>query len=162
MKIQSPWTRSLAAALAGLLLLGAAVGANTPTTYCQSKVNSLGCTPTMTTDPGCPQFNGPAWHVTATDLASHTPGMLLIGHAQQNVPFQGGRLCVGLVLLNPQLMSSGGNPPPADCSGTLSVEITSFIPVQFYGPAYAQAYARDPGDPFGVSLSDAVMFDYGP
>lgn len=145
-----------------VLALTPATCANSATSYCQTKTTSIGCTPTMTADPGCAILSGPAWHVTATGLMSQTPGMILIGGVKQNLLFQGGRLCVGLVLLQPQVQWSGGGPPPQDCSGSLSVDVTTFIPVQFYGPTFAQAYTRDPGDPFGVSLSDGIEFEVIP
>lgn len=127
-------------------------------TYCQGKVNSLGCTPTLSTDPGSPSLSGAPWHVTASNLLNNKFGVFFWGTAPASTPFQGGTLCVALPVTRTPTQSSGGNPPPSDCSGQMTVDLVAELPAASApGFVYVQAWSRDPLAPFGTSLSNAVQ-----
>ena len=59
-------------------------------------------------------------------------------------------------------------PPPEDCSGTLGVDFNAVIqsgsdPGLVAGACvYAQFWSRDPADPSGSNLSDALAFRIEP
>ncbi len=128
-----------------------------PTIYCQGKVNSQGCTPSLSTDPGLPTLSGGPWNVTASNLLNNKNGIFFFGFGQNNLPFQGGTLCVLPPVTRTALQNSGGNPPPDDCSGRMVLDLTVTIPAALV-PATVnlEAWARDPADTFGSSLSNAV------
>ncbi len=128
-----------------------------PTIYCQGKVNTQGCTPSLSTDPGLPSLSGAPWHVTATNLLNNKTGIFFFGFGQVNLPFQGGTLCVKPPVIRTVGQNSGGNPPPDDCSGVMVLDLTTTIPASLV-PNFInlEAWARDPADPFGSSLSNAV------
>jgi len=125
--------------------------------YCQGKANSQGCTPTLSTDAGMPSLSGGPWNVTASNLLNNKFGALVYSFAPDNAPFQGGTLCVQMPVTRMGTLSSGGNPPPPDCSGVMVLDITTVLSASI-APTflYVQAYARDPGDAFGTSLSNAA------
>ncbi|MCC6409345.1 MAG: hypothetical protein IT453_19460 [Planctomycetes bacterium] len=125
--------------------------------YCQGKVNSQGCTPGLSTDAGSPSMSGGPWNVTASNLLNNKFGVFFYGSAAQNLPFQGGTLCVQLPVVRTPAQSSGGNPPPSDCSGQMVLDITTALPASL-APSfvYIQAWSRDPLAPFGTSLSNAA------
>ncbi len=83
---------------------------------------------------------------------------------EQAVPFQGGTLCVKVPLKRTHLQSSGGNPPPNDCSGNYSLDFNAYIatgvdPALIAGARIdGQYWAREPGfaPPDNTSLTDAI------
>ena len=134
-----------------------------PVTYCTSKVNSLGCSPFMTTDPGSPSLSGGPWNVQANMLINNKPGLVFYGLGPNAAPFFGGTLCVLPPLLRTGVQASGGNPPPNDCSGQISLDLSSTVNPMFVpGVIYLQTWARDPGDALGISLTDAVQVQVCP
>lgn len=127
------------------------------TTYCQGKVNSQGCTPELQADPGLPSVSGGPWHITALDLLSGQNGLFFYGLAPANLPFMGGTLCLSSPLTRTAVQGTGGSPPPAGCSGTMALDLAGTIPAAMAPvTVYVQAWARDPADVFGVSLTNAV------
>lgn len=131
-------------------------GPKDPVVYCQGKVNSLGCTPSISTDAGSPSLSGGPWHVTASNLLSQKFGVFFWGVAPASTPFQGGTLCVALPVTRTPNQNSGGN-PPTDCSGQMVVDLVATLPASAApGFIYIQAWARDPQAPFGTSLSNAA------
>lgn len=124
------------------------------TVYCTSKVNSLGCTPTISASPGCP-IPGLAYNVRVDQVLNNKPGILFYGSAQNSLPFQGGVLCVGVPIQRSAVQDTGGNPPPNDCSGRIALNIDTLGLGP--GPWYFQGWSRDPNSPSTTSLSDAVM-----
>lgn len=124
------------------------------TVYCTSKVNSLGCTPTISTGPGCP-IPGLAYNVRVDQFLNNKPGILFYGSTQNSLPFQGGVLCVGVPIQRSPVQNTGGNPPPNDCSGKIALNIDTLGLGP--GPWYFQGWSRDPNSPSTTSLSDAVM-----
>ena len=65
-------------------------------------------------------------------------------------------------------VASGGNPPPDDCSGVLSLPLTQALMAQQGWTAgsdvFAQFWSRDPAhvDGSATSLSDALHFQVCP
>lgn len=127
------------------------------TTYCQGKVNTEGCTPDLQPDAGLPSVSGGPWLITATEMLNNQNGLFFYGLAPANLPFMGGTLCVSSPLTRTGVQGSGGNPPPSDCSGTMTLDLAATVPAAMTPvTVYVQAWARDPADAFGVSLTNAV------
>lgn len=122
--------------------------------YCTSKVNSLGCRPTISAAPGC-AMPGVPYLVEVHQLLNNRPGILFYGRDPVSFPFQGGFLCVRSPFQRTPVQSTGGQPPPTDCSGRISLDIGTLGLGP--GPWYFQAWSRDPGSPSSTSLSDAVL-----
>jgi len=107
--------------------------------------------------------------VLAVDLPSNKTGLLFYGIAGPlSAPMLGGTLCVQPPLRRTVTQPSGGNPPPPDCSGTFALDFNALVqsgvdPNLVSGQAiHAQYTHRDPQDPAGAGLSDAVTFTIGP
>jgi hypothetical protein len=67
------------------------------------------------------------------------------------------------------VQTSGGNTqPPDDCSGAYALDFNAWIqsgvdPALGVGAVVdVQCWSRDPGDPFGTSLSDALELTVAP
>jgi hypothetical protein len=134
--------------------------------YCTPKVNSQGCTPKINFT-GLPSATDPnPFQVKATQVINHKTGMLFYGFGQAAIPFSGGILCVESPITRLPTMSSGGNPPPDDCSGRYSFDMNAHIqsgvdPQLVAGASVAAQYwQRDPAHPdmTGIGLTDAVQF----
>ncbi|MCC6406731.1 MAG: hypothetical protein IT453_06180 [Planctomycetes bacterium] len=140
-----------------------------PVGYCTAKPNSLGCTPTLAFS-GCPSAtSGSGFVVTASQVLSQKQGVFFYGTSgAQAVPFQGGWLCAHGPLKRIALQSSGGHPPPSDCSGSFTVDFNAHAasgsdPALVAGAAFAgQWWSRDPAASFGTSLTGAVRGTLGP
>ena len=137
-------------------------GCGLPTAYCEAKTNSQGCTPAIGFA-GSPSATNPApFLVTASGVINQKTGLLLYAFENAATPFQGGTLCLAAPLRRTPAQNSGGNVGPDDCSGTLSFDLNARIqsaidPLLVAGAAVvAQYYYRDPADPFGVGLTDAL------
>lgn len=141
-------------------IFNATVTSLSPVIYCTGKLNSSGCLPALVADPGSPSLSSGAWHVTATELVNQKPGIFFFGLASQALPFQGGTLCIAPPLARTPLQFSDGSPPStADCSGLMVVDVASLTTGPFTAlpdTLFLQAWSRDPLDPFGTSLSNAV------
>jgi hypothetical protein len=140
-------------------------------TYCTAKVNSKGCTPAVsfTGVPSASQTSG--FVIRATDELSNKQGSFFYSHAgQQAVPFLGGTLCVKLPIKRTGIVTSGGNPPPVDCSGVYALDFnayrtTSTDPLLIAGATIqGQFWSRDSGfaPPNNSNLSDAIRFTIAP
>lgn len=137
-------------------------------TYCTAKANSQGCAPQIGWS-GSPTLSAPDdFVVRATSVVNQKPGVMLWGPSQAAFPFQNGWLCVGPPIVRSALLSSGGNAPPDDCSGVLSLALTQALMLQQGWAAgthvFAQFWSRDPLHPDGsaTSLSDALHFQVCP
>ncbi|MCK6447877.1 MAG: hypothetical protein L6Q99_15905 [Planctomycetes bacterium] len=146
-----------------------------PTTYCTAKVNSLGCTPAIASM-GLSSASGTSgFVVSASQVLNNKTGLLTYGFAgRANLPLGGGTLCVTGPLKRTPLLNSGGNPPPNDCSGVLTIDMNSFAAGLLGGTPSAllsapgtlvdcQYWSRDPGFsvPNNMSLSDALEYVVG-
>jgi hypothetical protein len=93
-------------------------------------------------------------------------GLLFYGFAQGATLFQGGTKCIAGSPKRTQLVESGGNAGPDDCSGVLAIDFNARIqsgidPALFAGnTVFAQWWYRDGADPqgFGTGLSNALQF----
>ena len=140
-----------------------------PTTYCLSQVNSQACTPVIASS-GTPSVTSTsAFDISVSMVLNNSFGILFYGYDRNEAPFGGGTLCIlGTTIKRTPAVSSGGNPPPQDCSGTFSNDFNLVIqggsdPNLVAGACvYAQYWSRDPGDASGSNLSDAVSFRIEP
>jgi Tol biopolymer transport system component len=142
-----------------------------PSTYCVAKMNSQNCVPQIATSGAASSTAGSGFLITATNVLNNKPGLLfysLTGAAM--TPFQGGFLCVKAPIKRLASQSSGGNPPPNDCSGSYVVDfnavIASGLDMQLMAGSivYAQYWSRDPGfaAPNNTGLTAGVRFKICP
>lgn len=136
-----------------------------PSVFCTAKTTSLGCTPKIGWT-GLPSLDdGVAFRITASKVLSHSLGILVYGvNGPAATPFFGGVLCVAGTVHRTPAQSSGGGPPPTNCSGSFSFDFLAWQasgadPTLVEGvQVEAQYWYRDPGDAFTVGLTDAVEF----
>ncbi len=133
-------------------------------TYCQAKLSSQLCLPNIGFQ-GAPTASGSTpFEITSEDIDAGRIGILFYGFGQNNAPFQGGVLCVQPPLKRTPPQSSGGTPPPSTCSGSFSFDMGALIQsgldpgLTAGASANAQFWYRDPPDPFGTGLTDALEF----
>lgn len=136
-----------------------------PAAYCTPKVNSLGCTPLITWS-GVPSASNPAPFVVGTvNSINNKSGLLFYSVlGTQGAPFQGGYLCAKTPVKRTVVQTSGGNPPPNDCSGRYALDFNAHIasgkdPALLPGqPVWLQYWSRDPGysPPDNTGLSNAI------
>ena len=138
-----------------------------PTAYCEAKTTSAGCVPRIGSA-GAATMSGPgSFVITASGAPSGQPAMLFYGFTIDNMPFQGGLRCVADPVRRTGVQVAGGA-PPSSCSASLTYDFQARIrsgvdPSLAAGTAvYAQWYLRDPGDPQGLGLTDALFFTIAP
>lgn len=134
-------------------------GLEAPETYCTAKLNSQGCLPTISWE-GVPSASvGEELRIGVTDVLGNQPGLLIWSRTAAASPFQGGTLCVGQGVVRTRIQNSGGSGPPG-CAGSFEFVFSHAYMAQFGLTGgdilHAQYWYRDPGDPLGVGLSDAV------
>jgi hypothetical protein len=135
------------------------------TSYCTAKVNSLGCTPSVSAS--LQTFSGPTpphLLLHATQVLPTQSGLLFYSvNGAASSPFQGGVLCVTQPLKRTalQISSASGAPP---CTGTYTFDFTALVgsgldPALVAGqPVWAQYWSRDGGVPSGTGLTNALTF----
>lgn len=142
----------------------------TPVTpYCVGKVNSLGCTPSMSSV-GTPSLAGPDdFAVRATNVINQSVGMVIWSRQPNSTPFGGGTLCLLPPLRRTPIVSAGGMPASFDdCSGVINFPFThAYAVAQGFAPGdlvHCQVWARDAASPdsTGLSLSNALEFRWCP
>jgi hypothetical protein len=136
--------------------------ASSVATYCTGKVNSLGCTPSISTV-NQPSKSAGNFTVTCSSVINNKFGLLFWGYGSLAAPFQGGFKCVADPVRRTPIQDSGGTPPGVDdCSGTWSWTFdTAYMNAYGIGPGdtlYAQGWGRDPAVASTTSLSNAVKF----
>jgi len=156
--------------------LGPASCSGSPVSYCTPKVNSLGCLPGIT-HAGWPSASmGSGFIVSASPVMNNKPGLFLYTDGgRAAAPFQGGFLCVASPVRRTIGISSGGNPPPNDCSGAYAIDLNAFASGSLGGNPAAfltvpgtavnlQAWGRDPGyaAPNNSALSNGLEFTVCP
>jgi hypothetical protein len=131
-------------------------------TYCTGKVNSLGCTPAISSV-NQPSKSAGNFTVYGSNVINNRFGLLFWGVAPLAAPFQGGWKCVADPVVRTPIQDSGGNPPSyLDCSGTWSWTFDwAYMTAYGIDPGdtlYAQWWGRDPAVPSTTSLSNAIRF----
>jgi hypothetical protein len=137
------------------------VDANPVSTYCTGKVNSLGCTPTVSFAGSASKSAGNLT-VLCSNVISQKNGLMFWGFAPASAPFQGGTMCVQPPLVRTPLASSGGSASGADCTGAYAFTFTAPYYTQWsVDPGeviHAQFWMRDPQSPTTTGLSNALKF----
>ena len=136
-----------------------------PEVYCTAKVNSKGCTPAIGHS-GVPSASDPRpFDITAVQVISNKNGIFFYGvSGRMAVPFQGGLLCVQPPIRRTPVQSSGGNPPPNDCSGAFTFDFNAWLQgggdpgLAPGGKVNGQYWYRDPQSPSTTGLTDAIEF----
>ncbi len=143
----------------------------TAVSYCQGKLNSLGCVPFISSTGGASATATTPFAVSASDVVPNEAGFLLYSvSGRLNLNFHNGKLCVKAPierLLPPKNSGSSGGPP---CSGELSTNFNNRIqsgvdPALLPGQRVnVQWRFRDPAlnDGFNDGLSDALEFFIAP
>jgi hypothetical protein len=135
-----------------------------PTVYCTAKFNSQFCLPAMSFQGGPSVSSASPFLLVATEILNNENGMLFYGYAVQALPFEGGTLCITAPAKRTSVSNSGGSPVGVDCSGAFTFDFNAHIqsgvdPLLVVGQQVgAQFWSRDPRDPFGSNLTDAVRF----
>lgn len=146
------------------------------TSYCTTKVNSLGCAPAIVATGASSASSTSGFTIDCTTMLNNKNGVLFYGiSGQASMPFQGGTLCVAAPIKRTPAVNSGGNPPPNDCSGVCSLDMNAFAAGALGGsplPALqvvgttvdCQWWSRDPGfaPPNNTSLSNGLRYVVGP
>lgn len=139
-----------------------------PTPYCSSKINSLGCAPVISST-GTPSLTaGAPFELEASLMLNQKSGLLFWGRAGGAVPYYGGTLCVRPPVTRTPIQQSGGSTSGSDCSGHYAFAFTpSYMTQKGLGSGdtvHAQWWSRDPGFAGyqSVSLSNALEFDVTP
>jgi len=135
-----------------------------PNGYCSAKLNSLGCEPGMDWS-GTASASSPApFLVRAHALLNQRVAILRYGFAPDHAPFAGGFSCIAPPFVALGGLPTGGSPTGNDCSGAPSFDFNARIqsgidPRLQPGTVVETQYLfRDPGDPTGLGLTDALQF----
>jgi hypothetical protein len=145
------------------------------TTYCTAKTTSIGCTPAIGWSGTPSATSGSGFAVSASNMINNKSCLLFYGvNGQASIPFQGGTLCVKAPIKRTTATTTGGNPPPNDCSGAPSLDMNLFAVGGLGGtpsPALlvpgsvinCQWWGRDPGFPApnNTQLSDGLQYTVG-
>ncbi|MCY2960587.1 MAG: hypothetical protein NTY35_10520 [Planctomycetota bacterium] len=138
--------------------------------YCTAKVNSQGCTPSVAASAN-PSFAGGAGScvVTATQVINNQNGIFFYGLTPAAIPFQGGTLCLTGSVTRTPVQNAGGNPPPADCSGSFTFDLGARIasgadPRLVRGATIVgQFWSRDPASTsYPSGLTNGIRLTIGP
>ncbi len=135
--------------------------ANSISSYCTSKLNSLGCMPTVHWT-GQPDKSAGTFTVSCSAVLNNQYGLVIWSRSQIATPFQGGWLCVGSPLVRGPLLSSGGAPSGSSCTGSYThVFTTSYMnawAINAGDTIAAQFWMRDPPIASTTGLSNALRF----
>ena len=133
-----------------------------PTIYCAPKLNSQGCEPLMSYS-GDVSLSGPDDLLMSTsNLRNNVYGSFAWSTGINNMPFQGGKLCVQIPARRTTTVSTSGTAAPAlDCSGSYTWFFShAYLLDNSIDPGetiYCQYFGRDVGTGFApMTLSNAV------
>ena len=136
-----------------------------PQTYCASKANSLGCSPTIGWT-GSPSATVGTFPITAANVLNRRTAMLLYSYDSAFTPYQGSLACLALPFKRGPAMNSGGSATGSDCTGALSTDFNAIIrsgadPRLVPGTTvHARWLYSDPQDPTGYAtgFTNAIRF----
>ncbi|HUR29247.1 MAG TPA: hypothetical protein VM509_13750, partial [Planctomycetota bacterium] len=147
-----------------------------PTIYCTAKLNSLGCTPSLSYEGIASASSGFGFDVIGSQIRNQTPGLLLYSlNGQQAAPFQNGTLCIRFPISITTGVFAWGRPRPVnDCSGMYTLDMNAFASGALGGapvPALripgtrvnCQYWGRDPSfaAPNDSTLTNALEYVLG-
>lgn len=88
---------------------------------------------------------------------------MLYGYQSEAIPFQGGFLCVAPPRHRTVIQNAGAGGSGSPCAGEFTFDFGIYVlsgadpALQVPGQTFAcQYWSRDPADPFGTSLTNAV------
>lgn len=150
--------------------------APTPVVYCRPKRNSLGCVPSITTSGTSSATHANGFTVSASPLMNQKLGLWIYSlEGRNSTPFAGGLLCVAEPFHRAPSSTTGGGPPPNDCSGSNAIDMNAFAAGGLGGnpspelsaPGHTvrmQFVSRDPGfaPPNNLSLTGGLEYVVGP
>lgn len=145
------------------------------TTYCTAKTTSNGCVPSIGSSGVASATAGSGFVVNGSNMINNKSCLLFYGTTgQASTAFQGGILCVKAPIKRTPGTTTGGNPPPNDCSGAPAIDMNLFAVGGGGGsplPALTvpgtvvdcQWWGRDPGfvAPNNTQLSDGLEYTVG-
>ena len=136
--------------------------ANSVSTYCTAKTNSLGCVPSIGTNGVQPDKSAGNFTVTCTNVLNQKSGLLFWSLAPSATPFQGGTKCVNSPSMRTNTVSSAGAATGNSCTGSYSFTFsTAYMNANGLVPGnsvYAQWWTRDPASSFSTGLSNGLQF----
>ncbi len=143
-----------------------AAGCALPTVYCTAKIDSSFCYPQVTFQ-GYPSVGGASsLQLGLSGASGQRNGLLFYGYGVQTVPYLGGFFCATTPVRRTPVQSTGG--VAGSCMGSMGYDFSALIasgadPMLTVGRLCAtQWYYRDPLDPFGTCLSNAISFTICP
>ena len=133
-----------------------------PVAYCTAKINSQLCVPSIGWN-GHPTLIGlDDFEVVADQVLNNKVAIAIYGTASASQPFQGGTICVGAPFLRSDPLSSGGNTPPDDCSGVLTLPWShADLDAPGFGAGttvFTQFWYRDPASQGSAGLTNGLTF----
>ncbi len=138
-------------------------------TYCQGKLNSVGCVPFINATGTASATSSLSFAVRANDVVPSEAGILLYSFKKSNLDFHGGKLCVKTPFT--RTPAKTGKNPGGGCSGwTITRNFNNTIqsgndPLLTAGQTVrAQWRQRDPADTFGFGdgLTNGIQFTITP
>ncbi len=139
--------------------------------HCTAKVNSLGCSPSISSTGQASATAGSGFVVSASQVLNQKSGTLFYGYnGRVAVPFQGGTNCVALPVVRTRTAQSGGSPIGVnDCSGVFAIDMNAFAVGALGGAPHptlttvgsvinCQWWGRDPAMPQPTQLSNALEY----
>jgi parallel beta-helix repeat protein len=136
-----------------------------PFTYCMPKPNPQGCAMALSFSGTPSTLGSEPFLISVEEAMSNKSGLLFYGKSGPALfPYQGGYFCAKGPFKRTPLQSSGGNPPPEDCSGSFSFDFNAWIQSgkdPFLVPGVtvnAQYWCRMDGQAGSLGLSDGIQF----
>jgi Tol biopolymer transport system component len=134
-----------------------------PAVYCVAKQGASGCKPVMSFLSLPSATAGSGFLLWADGLVGAQLALVLYSTRPAYARALGsGVLCLQAPVHRTPALATGGT--PIACDGSIAFDMNAWIAsgidptLQAGSPAYAQVWCRDPADPFGGVLSDAVAF----